>query len=420
MQEPVPGTGGVDVSLGAWRRRAYAVWAIIGSFLLLFGFGYVLNVLAIPVGILIWSAVIVFCLRGLVIAIEKRGHSRMVAVTWSYIVLAVAIGAIVGLMSSPLFGIGDQFKSMALSLPDYISGVQSAYNGFVEEHPDLMQNPAVTDVVNNVTSSLVGTLEEAMRNGLDSLADIGIIVANSVLCIGFALVVAFWMLLALPDMGREIRRLTGGAHSESMEFIYFTFTRVVGGYIKGMLVQCGLITVACAVLFLCLGVPNAVAFAIITGILNFVPVVGPWLGGAAAGLAALGTSPFTALMAIILTVAVQQVVYTFVSPKIMSDTVDVHPMMVIFAMVIGLAVGTQMSGIVGGLTGMLLGIPAAALGKSLFVYFFEKRTGRTIVAPDGVFFKGSPSLEGSAIADATGRKHPHRRFKRPSSMPPAE
>ena len=41
--------------------------------------------------------------------------------------------------------------------------------------------------------------------------------------------------------------------------------------------------------------------------------------------------------------------------------------------------------------------------KSLFVYYFEKRTGRIIVATDGVIFKGEPSgTEVNPVADATG------------------
>ncbi len=406
-----------DQSLKAWRKRAYAIWAIIGLFIVLFGVGYLLGVMSIPVGILIWSAFIVFCLRGLVNAIQKRGLSRFMSVVLAYVVFAGVLGAIGFLMSSPFFGIGDQFKSLLSSIPEYITGVQDAFASFSRDHPEIMSNPIVSEAAENLSSSVAGAFQSFMSSGLDNLANIGVVVANSAACIGFALVAAFWMLLEAPGLGREVRRISGGAHQEGLDFFYITFTRVVGGYIKGMLVQCGLIALGCVIMFAILGVPNAVAFAIITGLLNFIPVVGPWLGGVAAGAAALGGGAFFALLVIALTVAWQQVVYTFISPKIMSDTVDVHPMLVIFAMMIGSSVGTAMSGFIGGLVGMLLGIPAAALIKALFVYYFEKRTGRTIVAEDGVFFKGHPSSEGSAIADATGQKRIRDRIRHRSGRP---
>ncbi|MEG0759531.1 MAG: AI-2E family transporter, partial [Raoultibacter sp.] len=91
-------------------------------------------------------------------------------------------------------------------------------------------------------------------------------------------------------------------------------------------------------------------------------------------------------------------IYTFVSPKLMANSVDVHPALVILALLAGSAIGGAMSGFMGGLVGMLASIPAVAVAKSVFVYYFEKRTGRRIVSEDGVFFKGTPSgTEGMLI-----------------------
>ena len=57
----------------------------------------------------------------------------------------------------------------------------------------------------------------------------------------------------------------------------------------------------------------------------------------------------------------------------------------------------------GSIVGMLVSIPAVAAAKSLFVYYFEKKTGRIIVSEDGVIFKGEPSgTEVNPVADATG------------------
>ena len=65
-----------------------------------------------------------------------------------------------------------------------------------------------------------------------------------------------------------------------------------------------------------------------------------------------------------------------------------------------------MGGLMGNIVGMLLSIPFAAIAKTVFVYYFEKNTGRQIVAEDGVFFRGNPSVldgengEPDAMADA--------------------
>ena len=67
---------------------------------------------------------------------------------------------------------------------------------------------------------------------------------------------------------------------------------------------------------------------------------------------------------------------------------------------------------------MLASIPAVAVAKSVFVYYFEKRTGRRIVAKDGVFFKGTPTEKEGMLVDpladmsspeGAGRRRAHRR-----------
>ena len=87
----------------------------------------------------------------------------------------------------------------------------------------------------------------------------------------------------------------------------------------------------------------------------------------------------------------------------MSNSVDIHPALVILALMVGSAIGFAMSGFVGSFIGMLLSIPLAAAAKSIFVYYFEKRTGRAILAPEGIFFKGETrGGEVNPLADATG------------------
>ena len=70
----------------------------------------------------------------------------------------------------------------------------------------------------------------------------------------------------------------------------------------------------------------------------------------------------------------------------------------------GSGIGAAMSGLSGSLVGALLSIPAVAVMKSVFVYYFEKRTGRRIVSPDGVFFCGKDIGDGQIdpMVDATG------------------
>ena len=318
----------------------------------------------------------------------------------------VVLGALFVLMFSPVFGFGNQFANLVESIPGYVQSAIDWGNGIYHRYASLFENESVRQGINDVLAAVGTWATDFFSQGASGAISIGTGVANSFVAIGFALVVAFWMLMELPDLGRESERLVGPKHREDLEMLHVTFTRVMGGYIKATLMQCAIIGIGCGILFAVAGIPNYAALGVIAGLLNIIPVVGPWLGGALAAIVGLFVSPVAVVVALVGTIAIQQVVYTFVSPKIMADSVDVHPALTLITLLAGSAIGGAMSGFVGSIFGMLVAIPAVAVAKAVFVYYFEKRTGRQLVAEDGVFFKGTPS-EGDQVDPLGDVTAPH-------------
>ena len=196
----------------------------------------------------------------------------------------------------------------------------------------MLQNDTVQTWINNALDAIVSWASTFARDSANGVVAIGTGLVNTFVALGFALVVAFWILMELPQLGRECMRLVNPKRHEDLEMLHVTFTRVMGGYIKGTLLQCAIIGVACGVLFGVVGIPNYAALGGIAGLLNIIPIIGP--GWVAPWLPwwAIFISPWAALFALVGTIAIQQVVYTFVSPKIMANSVDVHPALTIIAL----------------------------------------------------------------------------------------
>ncbi len=389
------------------KKAFLIVWTIVGAGVITWACVNLINVLSIPVGIVLWTVVIVFCLRGTVNALEARGMSRVMGTAIGYVLMVAVIALIAFLMFSPVLGVGDQFNNLIQSIPSYVDQLINWANGFYAQYEDIFQNETARKYINDALSALGNAASDLAKHSASGVVAFGTGLMNTFVAVGFALIVAFWILIDLPGIGRETMRLAGPKRRETMEMLHVTFTRVMGGYIKGTVLQCTIIGVGCGILFTVLGVPNNAALGGITGILNIIPIVGPWLGGALAAIAAVFVSPVVALVAFIGTIAIQQIVYTFISPRIMASSVDIHPALNLIALMAGSAIGTAMSGLTGALVGMLASIPAVAVAKAIFVYYFEKRTGRQLVSADGVFFKGTPRADGEVdpVADAAA-PHP--------------
>lgn len=385
------------------RRRLYAGVFIIVLAVLLYLAGQVLNILANPIAIVVWTTIIVFCLKGPVNALEKKGISRVWGSCVSFLLLIVALILLFWLLFSPSLGLGGQFASLIETIPGQINDLTHWLNQMYSQYSYIFQDDRVNSWINDTLKSIGGWFSSIASVSAEGVMSAGSSVANTALVLGFSLVVSFWVLIELPALGREIKRLFGPRYHDDLNIIYLTGTRVMGGYIKGTLLQCLLIGVGCGIGYAVMGIPSAAALGVITGLLNIIPVIGPWLGGAVAALISLFVSPLIALISLIYTIVIQQVVYTFISPKIMGNSVDIHPALVILALMTGSALGFAVSGFLGSIVGMLVSIPAVAAAKSLFVYYFEKKMGRIIVSEDGVIFKGEPSgSEANPVADATG------------------
>ena len=392
------------------RRRFLNVWTIVGAIALTWVVVQLLNILSVPVAIVIWTTIIVFVLRGTVNKLEEIGINRTVGTAIGYVIMFAVLALVAFLLFSPGVGMNTQFANLIENVPVYVQGISDWANDMYARYAYMLEDESVRAFVTDVQASAMDWAGDFAKNSASGAIAFGTGLANAFMAIGFALVVAFWILMQLPQLGRECRRLVGDAHAEDLEMLHITFTRVMGGYIKGTLLQCAIIGVACGILFAVLGIPNSMALGGITGILNIIPIIGPWLGGGLAAIVGIFVSPLVAVIAILGTIVIQQFVYTFISPKIMSDSVDIHPALTLIALMAGSALGGAMGGLPGSLVGMLASIPAVAVAKSVFVYYFEKRTGRRLVSKDGVFFLGTPSSgeDGDApnpIADATS-PHP--------------
>src|SRR3954471_21336615 len=162
--------------------------------------------------------------------------------------------------------------------------------------------------------------------------------------------------------------------------------RVVGKWIRAQLLLGVIVGAATFAGLILLGVtidPRftqfAVLLAVIAGILELLPIIGPIISMVPTLLVALTTSNpvWGAIAVVILYLVVQQVEGAVLVPKIQGSAVDLHPSLVIFVLIVG--------GAIAGLLGAILAIPITAAGRDVYRYLFRRLsdTPSDVVPDDG-------------------------------------
>ena len=128
--------------------------------------------------------------------------------------------------------------------------------------------------------------------------------------------------------------------------------------------------------FLAIGVPNAIALGLFNGLVEFIPLFGPWLGGLTAVVVAFLDDPQKAMWTAIAALAVQQIEANLITPWAMSHNAEVHPFVTLFALVL--------FGGLFGFMGILLAIPLVMLVWTMVQVLWVERaidTDRDRIAP---------------------------------------
>ena len=144
---------------------------------------------------------------------------------------------------------------------------------------------------------------------------------------------------------------------EGLRLAWYRIFQLLGdrllGWAKGTataMLGVGVLSVAA---FLAIGVPNAVALGLFNGLIEFIPLFGPWLGGITATVVAFLDDPQKALWVAIASLAIQQIEANLITPFAMAHNAEVHPFVTLFALVL--------FGGLFGFLGILLALPLVLL-----------------------------------------------------------
>jgi predicted PurR-regulated permease PerM len=268
---------------------------------------------------------------------RKRGF----AIT---VVILAALGVIAFLLYSFVPPLISQSESLANNLPHYADTLVNG-NGFLSKeirHFDLVNK--VRDSQSQIThyiSTAGGSAYQIIKDIFSSLAA-GITI----------IVLTIFMLLEGPRWIKIFWRTVPPKRRAHNQELVSHMYRSVSGYVNGNLLTSLIAAVTTAIMLTILGVPYAVPLGLLVAVVDLIPLVGATIAAIVVAAVAFFTSSLAGIIMIIFYLIYQQAENHVLQPIIYGKTVEMSPLTVLVAIIIGAAIA--------GMLGALVAIPVAA------------------------------------------------------------
>lgn len=279
------------------------------------------------------ALLLVSIINPLIIKLSKYRIPKIVSILLSYILIFGFLGTAI---ASILPALIEQTTNLANNLPGYLQN--SDLSKYINE-----------DLVRQIMSQLGSVPSQIIKAGFSFFGNI-----LSILTVA---IFAFYLLLVRDRFDENLEFLFGKDKTKGVVNIINILETKLGGWARGQFTLMFLIGLLSYLGFMILGIPYALPLAMLAGIFEIIPYLGPVIASIPAIILGFSISPFLGFAAIGLAVLIQQLEnYVFV-PKIMEKSTGVSPIITL----ISLAVGFRLAGIVG----MIISIPIVIIIQTL-------------------------------------------------------
>lgn len=293
--------------------------------------------------------------------LSRTGLPRWVSVLIVYVVAALAIYQGLRVMLRPL---ADEIATFIAEFPRFSSQLADQY-----AHLDLP--PAIRSAIDAGLKDLGSGLGSIDPTTLLPVLTVAAGLLGTIVAYIIVPVWAFYLIKDRPALVAAAQRSLPAEWRPDVRAVGVLTVRVFGQWLRGQLFLGITVGVATFIGLMILSVTVdpvfgrfAIFLSVIAGVFELLPIIGPILSAIPAILLALTAGPQAALAALVLYLIVQQVENNILVPKIQGDAVELHPTVVMVALIVG--------GSIGGLLGAILALPIAAAARDVFRYVFHR------------------------------------------------
>jgi putative heme transporter len=282
--------------------------------------------------------------------LNRRGVPRGLAVVLIYLVFLLALVGLGFLLVPPVVG---QVQALIAQAPDFGNRILASLENLQKQLPFLPPiGPTLQQQVQNLGNQ-IGAI------GAQALTVLGFAlgVFGGLLTAVLTLLITFYLIVDGPRIRSYLLGFLPASHIDRARRVTDNIGARMGGWLLGQIVLSSAIGLASFVALSIIGVSNALLLAVVAGVAELIPLIGPWIAAVPAVLVAFTQSPLTALFTVIAYVVIQQLESNLLAPRIMGRAVRLHPLAVILALLVGASLL--------GIAGALVAVPVASALSAL-------------------------------------------------------
>lgn len=291
-------------------------------------------------------------------------------------VLVVSLVAMVMVMVIP--GMAEAFDLLAREAPKYLEQIRA----WILENAD--QFPALAESAQNWQLDWTGIGVQIINyvfNGMDGLLSSTVTVIGAVTGTVFnffmSVIFAYFLLLGKDklrkQMHRIIRAILPQRHASQLRYVISTTHKAFSGFIVGQALSALILGAATWLGMKIFNMPYALVVSVLSGVTALVPIIGAYVGAIVGAFLVFTQDPIMAIWFLVYIIILQQIESNMIYPRLVSSSVGLPSIWVLAAVTIG--------GGLGGMIGMLISVPIAAVVYVLIREYVQKREGIS-AAPD--------------------------------------
>ena len=324
------------------RAVAAAPWIAFRGGLVVLGLALVVSFVFQVSSVLLLAfiaAILAAAIAGPVSWLEHRGVPGGLAVVAIYLVLALVLGLLLFLVAPPLL---QQLTQLLGSLPAVAASVLGQLQGLAASlglQPDL--------------SSLTGAAVDALRGATSVLAGVPLRLMGAIGDVLMILTLGAFIVLERRPARRWISRFLAPGDRAAFVHLVDKAALRLAAYVESQLLIMAVTGIGATVGLTLIGVPFALALGTFAFLTQIIPVVGPFIGGAAMIGVALLQSPAQALLTLALVIGLQQLTGSVLLPLVQGRLISISPVVAILAVLFGSTLA--------GPIGAIVAVPAVAI-----------------------------------------------------------